>query len=153
VVGVVGLGVVVGLALPNGGALHRYSPWQGGHGPLGERIYRTGTDETGRPITRSGGPGMMNGAQGCADCHGPDGRGRTVGAMMGSFQAPDIRWSTLSSPQDPEGQPQTPFDEAGFARAVRDGIDPEGDRLKAPMPLWQLTDPQVRAIIRYLQTL
>jgi len=36
-----------------------------------------------------------------------------------SFQAPDIRWSTLSSPQDPEGQPQTPFDEAGFARAAK----------------------------------
>jgi Cytochrome c len=124
-----------------------------GYGSLGRRIYSSGTDETGRPIPRSGGTGMMNSAQGCADCHGPDGRGRTVGAMMQSFQAPDIRWSTLSSPQDPDGQPQTPFDEAIFAHAVRDGVDPEGQRLKSPMPLWQVTDQEVQGLIAYLKTL
>jgi hypothetical protein len=155
--GVVGLGVILLLALPTGGPLHRYAPWyspgQGSLGSLGGRIFVTGTDESGSPIPRSGGIGMMGSGRGCADCHGRDGKGRTISTMMGQFEAPDIRWSTLTAPRDAAGQPQTPFDEASFARAVRDGVDPEGQRLKSPMPLWQLTDAEVSAIVRYLQTL
>ena len=157
VLGVVALAVLLALALPTGAPLHRYSPWyspgQGSYGSLGERIYRTGTDETGRPIPRSVGTGMMSSALGCADCHGRDGKGRTVRMMMGRFQALDIRWSTLTSPQDPEGRPQTPFTETSFAHAVRDGIDPEGDRLKSPMPRWDLTGTEIGALVQYLQTL
>jgi cytochrome c oxidase subunit II len=157
ILGVVALGVLLALAVPTGGPLHRYAPWyssgQGSYSSLGERIYLTGTDETGRPIPRSGGIGMMSTALGCADCHGRDGKGRTINMMMGRFTSLDIRWSVLTSPQDPEGKPQTPFTEVSFAHAVRDGIDPEGQRLKSPMPLWQLTDGEVRALVQYLQTL
>lgn len=157
VVGSVALGLLLVLALPTGGLLHRYPPWylpgQGTYASLGERIYLTGTDEAGRPIPRSGGRGRMSTTLGCADCHGRDGKGRTINMMMGSFTSLDIRWSTLTSPLDPEGKPQTPFNEASFAHAVRDGIDPEGDRLKSPMPRWQLTDAEVGGIIQYLQTL
>jgi mono/diheme cytochrome c family protein len=122
---------------------------------LGERIFLTGTDENGNIIPRST-PSMYNmmfGQAGCASCHGRAGRGGTVGAMMGSFRTPDIRWSTLTSSRDPAGQPQTPFDEANFARAVRDGIDPKGDRVKAPMPQWRLTDAEVAALVAYLRSL
>lgn len=122
---------------------------------LGERVFLTGTDENRNIIPRSTPAmyGMMFAQAGCASCHGRDGRGGTVGAMMGSFHTPDIRWSTLTSSQDPEGRPQTPFDEASFARAVRDGIDPEGDRVKAPMPQWRLTDAEVAALVVYLKGL
>ena len=79
ILGVVALGVLLALALPTGGPLHRYAPWyssgQGTYGSLGERIYLTGSDETGRPIPRSGGVGMMSTTLGCADCHGRDGKG------------------------------------------------------------------------------
>jgi hypothetical protein len=157
VAGVVALGVLLALALPSGGALHRYSPryspGQGTYNSLGQRIFLTGTDESGRFIPRSTGVGMMGGSVACADCHGRDGRGRTVRMMMSHFTSPDIRWSTLTSPQDPEGKAQTPFDEVSFAHVLRDGIDPEGDRLKAPMPLWDVTDAEVRALVQYLQTL
>ena len=121
----------------------------------GERLFLTGRDANGTAVPRSNRSmtGMMVTGGGCADCHGPDGRGRTVGAMMGSFEAPDIRWSTLSSAQDPEGRPQTPFDEASFAHAVRDGVDPEGQRLKPPMPRWQVTDQEVQDLVAYLKTL
>jgi hypothetical protein len=157
VAGVVAVGIMLALTLPMGGPLHRHSPWyspgQGTYSSLGERIYLTGTDENGRPIPRSGGIGMMSEALGCADCHGRDGTGRTINMMMGSFTSLDIRWSTLTSPQDPEGKPQTPFDEVRFPHTLRDGIDPEGDRLKTPMPLWDVTDAEVRALIQYLQTL
>jgi hypothetical protein len=157
VAGVVALGALLALSLPTAGPLHRYSPWyspeQGTYSSLGERIYLTGADANGRPIPRSGGIGMMSEALGCADCHGRDGKGRTITMMMGRFTSLDIRWSTLTSPTDPSGQPQTPFTEASFAHALRDGIDPEGVRLQAPMPLWNVTDAEVRALIGYLQTL
>ena len=122
---------------------------------LGERIFLSGTDANGNIIPRSvpSMQGMMFSQAGCANCHGRDGRGGTVGAMMGSFRTPDIRWSTLTAARDPEGQPQTPFDEASFARAVSDGIDPEGDRVKAPMPQWRLTDTEVVALVAYLKSL
>jgi len=90
---------------------------------------------------------------GCAACHGKDGRGKTVKTAMGSFSTPDIRWSTLSSKKDPEGQPQTPFDQTRFARAVRDGLDPEGVLLDPTMPRWRLTDTQVSALVAYLKGL
>lgn len=122
---------------------------------LGERIFLSGTDTNGNVIPRST-PSMYNmmfGQAGCAGCHGRDGRGGTVGAMMGSFRTPDIRWSALTSARDPEGRLQTPFDEATFARAVRDGIDPEGDKVKAPMPQWRLTEAETAALVVYLKGL
>ncbi|MCL4368884.1 MAG: cytochrome c, partial [Actinobacteria bacterium] len=124
---------------------------------LGERIFLSGTDGNGTPIPRSTPSmyGMMLGQAGCAGCHGRDGRGGTVGAMMGSFRTPDIRWSALSSTQGAheDGQAHAAYDEASFARAVRDGIDPEGARLNAPMPQWRLTDAEVAALVTYLKSL
>jgi cytochrome c oxidase subunit II len=126
-------------------------------GSLGERIFLSGTDGNGNFIPRSA-PSMydmMFGQAGCAGCHGRDGRGGTVGAMMESFRTPDIRWGALTSAQSSpgNGQPPVVYDEAGFARAVRDGIDPEGDRVNAPMPQWRLTDAEVAALIAYLKSL
>ncbi len=126
-------------------------------GSLGERIFLSGTDANGNVIPRSTPSmyGMMFAQTGCAGCHGRDGRGGTVGAMMGSFRTPDIRWTSLSSDQGSHvnGQAHAAYDEASFARAVRDGIDPEGDRLDAPMPQWRLTDAEMAALIAYLKSL
>jgi len=36
---------------------------------------------------------------------------------------------------------------------VRDGLDPAGDRLDAPMPQWRLTDAEISALIDYLKSL
>lgn len=126
-------------------------------GSLGERIFLSGTDATGNVIPRSTPSmyGMMFGQAGCAGCHGRDGRGGSVGAMMGSFRTPDVRWSTLTSDQGAHenGQAHAPYNEASFARALRDGIDPEGDRLDAPMPQWRPTDDEVAALVAYLESL
>ena len=122
---------------------------------LGERIFLSGTDANSHVIPRSVRSmyGMMLGQAGCASCHDRDGRGGTVGAMMGSFRTPDIRWRTLTATQDPQGQPQTPFTEVSFAIALREGIDPEGARINAPMPQWRLTDAEVAALVAYLKSL
>ncbi len=119
---------------------------------LGKAIYLAGTDLSGRPIPRSGGLGMM-GSGGCVTCHGPDGRGGTVRMMMGSFDVPDIRWSTISQPMQMSGETEPAYDPTTFARAVRDGIGSDGDELELVMPRWQMTDSQVQGLIAYLKTL
>lgn len=124
---------------------------------LGAEIFLYGTDG-GRAVPRRGSIGMMGGSGlGCANCHGTDGRGGRVSMMMmGSFEAPDIRWSTLTSTEleQTEGEtPHPPFDRDSFARALRDGVDPGGDELKSPMPRWGVNDAQVDALIEYLQGL
>jgi mono/diheme cytochrome c family protein len=122
---------------------------------LGERIFLSGTDANGNVIPRSTSStyGVMFGRVGCAGCHSRDGRGGTVAVMMGSFTTPDIRWSALTATTDSQDRPQTPYDEASFAHAVRDGIDPEGIHLNAPMQQWGLTDAEVSALVSYLKSL
>lgn len=126
-------------------------------GSLGGEIFLYGTDG-GRAIGRRGGIGMMGGSGlGCADCHGNDGRGGRVSMMMmGSFEAPDIRWSTLASAEmehDEGEDAHPPFDRDSFARAVREGVDPAGGELDSAMPRWRLSDAQIDALIEYLRGL
>lgn len=159
VVGLVGAGIVTVLfaasrpgpySLPSVPA----SPRAEGTVALGERIFLAGVDQAGSPIPRSAGIGMMVG--GCASCHGSDGRGRTVRVMMGSFITPDIRWNTLTSPNmttEAGEKPHPPYDPTTFARALRDGVDPGGNELEAPMPRWQLTQPEIDSLILYLRQL
>lgn len=150
-VGVVGLVLVLALG-PAG-------PWPFSGGPavhsLGEEIFLYGTDD-GRRIPRRGGIGMMGSGLGCAACHGTDGRGDRVSMMMARFETPDIRWSTLSSAEmeHEEGEaPHPPYDRESFARALRQGVDPGGDRLESPMPRWRISDDEVDALIAYLKQL
>jgi len=124
---------------------------------LGEEIFLYGSDG-GRAIRRRGDIGMMGGSGlGCADCHGTDARGGRVSMMMmGNFEAPDVRWGTLTSSdmEHEEGEtPHPPFDRESFARALREGVDPGGGDLESPMPRWQVNDAQVDALIDYLKGL
>jgi mono/diheme cytochrome c family protein len=141
-----------GLTLPSGSPFHpggslprSYTPAQ-----LGQRIYTTGTDQNGNVIPRSA--YMMFAGATCAQCHGNDAQGRTINSMMGSFQTPDIRWSTLSRPMTMDGQTEPPYDPTSFGRALTQGIGSAGDALKVPMPRWDLTTEQIQALIAFLKT-
>lgn len=152
-VGLFGVAAVIGTGCTGAGSLGVRPAAQS----LGGEIFLYGTD-SGRAIPRQGGIGMMGGlGSGCADCHGVDGRGRRVSRMMmGSFEAPNIRWSTLTSTdmQHAEGEtPHPPFDRDSFARALREGVDPGGGELKSAMPRWQVNDAQVDALMEYLKGL
>ena len=151
VVGVVAA-IVLALSIPAGAPLHpggsSVSTGQVAGAALGEQIFQTGTDENGRVIPRSGARGIMGRAVACANCHGSDARGRTVGMMMGQVETPDIRWSTLTAPPTDPGEKA--FDPDSFFRAVTQGIDPEGGALKPFMPRWQLTRAESDALIEYL---
>ena len=120
---------------------------------LGETIYVEGTDAEGTQITRTTEEGILS-QTGCFACHGTDAQGRSIDTKVGQFDTPDIRWSVISQPfPNDEGGTDPAYDPAGFAKAVREGIDSGGGQLEPVMPRWQLADPAVNALIAYLQTL
>lgn len=130
----------------------------GDYSSAGERIYYTGIGDDGqaipRTVGRSGlmGRGMM-GRMACVTCHGQDGRGGRVAMMLGSFDAEDIRYSQLTSDRTEDGETVPGWSDSDIARAIRDGIEPSGEQLKAPMPRWDMTDDEIDEIIDYLKEL
>lgn len=129
----------------------------GAYSSVGQQIYYTGADAAG-PIPRSiAGGGMMGlgmmGSLACIDCHGQDGRGGRVDMRVGSIDVPDIRYSTLSAAHSEGTQTIPAWSDGGIARAIRDGVEPDGQQLKAPMPRWSMTDEQIRDVIAYLKEL
>jgi cytochrome c oxidase subunit II len=122
----------------------------------GERIYFTGQSETGPQITSQmqGMHRMQAGRMACVDCHGSDGRGGTVRMMMSSFDAPDIRYSTLieGEHEDAHGE-HPPYLNEDIKRAITEGIDPAGEELDWIMPRWEMTDEQLNDVIAYMKTL
>jgi cytochrome c oxidase subunit 2 len=120
---------------------------------LGESIYVDGRDADGTLIPRTTEAGIL--AQtGCFACHGTDAKGRSIDTKVGKFDTPDIRWSVISQPiANSEGGTDPAYDPATFGRAVREGLDSSGGQLDPVMPRWQVTEPEVNALIAYLQTL
>jgi hypothetical protein len=65
--------------------------------------------------------------------------------MMGTaVKAPDITYDALVK----QG-----FTDATIGRAIRDGLDESGQPLQDAMPRWQMSDPDVGAVIAYLKQL
>lgn len=123
----------------------------------GQRIYYTGASVTGPiPRTVAGGGmmgrGMMGGA-GCVDCHGEDGRGGRASTMFGVVDIPDIRYSTLTTPRSEDGTSVAAWSDADIARAIRDGVEPNGQQLEGPMPRWDMTDAEMDDVIAFLKEL
>lgn len=148
-VGMVGMVVVSGLFGESSEA--------GTFSSIGQQIFYTGASATG-PIPRTvAGGGMtglgMMGNVACVDCHGEDGRGGRVGMMFGSVDIPDIRYSSLSTARSEEGTTIPAWTDSDIARAIRDGIEPNGQPLKAPMPRWAMTDAELADVISYLKEL
>jgi cytochrome c oxidase subunit II len=122
----------------------------------GERIYFTATNESGDRVRSSAGPrsGMMRDQFACADCHGDDGQGGQARMMMESFEAPAITWDSLTGEHGDHGvDGHPPYDEESLKRAIRDGVDPEGNRLDSLMPRWEISDSDVDDLIEFLKSL
>lgn len=125
----------------------------GQFGSNGQKIFFAGVGRSGA-IPRVGGATMMMSAGGCANCHGSTGRGGRVPIMMGGIiDVPDIRYSTLTSPHTDDGEQMPAWTEAQIARAIHEGVEPNGDTLKPYMPRWDMDDADMKDLIGYLKEL
>lgn len=136
----------------------------GGFATNGERIYYTGVGHSGpiqiewRPAGRFG--GMMSGrggagpaGVGCVACHGQDGAGAALG-MMFDVQSADIRYESLTRPHaDETDSTVLGWTDADIARAIRDGMEPDGEALNPVMPRWKMDDIDMADLIGYLKEL
>lgn len=170
---IIGAGIITGLILlmgiiwlfgnsgfyPTAGPMYRsFSPFPGQFDSNGERIYFTATSDSGQPIIpeipgmHRMGPGMMA----CATCHGSDGRGGPVRMMMGTFEAPDIRYSTLTEAvheHDNAHEEHPAYTDETIKRAITQGLDPAGEPLDWPMPRWRMSEQDLNDLLAYLKTL
>lgn len=150
VLGAAGLAVTLAFTLSPVGS--------GAFSSNGQRIFYTGLRANGSPIPRTVagratmGREMMT-AVGCVDCHGEDGRGGVLDMMFGFVEVSDIRYSALTSIRSEDGTMMPAWTDSDIARALRDGIEPGGQRLKAPMPRWDMTDAEMSDVIAYLKEL
>ena len=95
-------------------------------------------------------PGMMT----FATCDGPDGRGGRVTMMMGIFEAPDIRYRTLTGGEHDDAHAEyPPYTDETIERAITQGIDPAGKLLEWPMPRWRMSKRDLDDLLDYLKTL
>ncbi len=85
----------------------------------------------------------------CAACHGADGKGGRGTMMMWTFDAPDIRYSTLTTASGNE----TSYNDELIKRAITQGVDADGKRPEYPMPVWQMSDSDLNDLLDYLKTL
>lgn len=130
---------------PRGRTVPRYSA---PNASPGESIFLDGIGTDGQPIPRTAsGPGMMGG--GCVSCHGTDGSGGRFSMGMGDFEAPDIRYTTLTSKH--EGEPA--MTDAEIKKAIVEGVEPDGEMLSPYMPRWDMTSADLDATLEYLKEL
>lgn len=127
------------------------------HGSNGEQIYFTATSSRGTPITYQmiGGMPMMRGStMACVTCHNADGRGGRQRMMMRTFDAPDIRYKTLTSPRlNEDGEPEPIFTDMTIRQAITDGTEPDGEPLQWPMPRWSMSGADLDDLLAFLKAL
>lgn len=141
---------------------------------IGESIYRFGILGSGQPLVavREGGaPGATGAAGACVNCHQRSGLGSAhqatggTGARIPASQIPPVAWRYLvERVLDSHDQPVLPYVDGmradrsaytpeTFARAVREGIDPDGRPLGILMPRFALSDDDLAGLMAYLKTL
>ncbi|OJH41599.1 hypothetical protein BON30_08295 [Cystobacter ferrugineus] len=120
----------------------------------GRKIYLEGESPTGREISAEIGAGarLPGSAVPCANCHGEEGRGRPEGGLL----PPEITWSQLTRPyghHHPNGRRHASFSDKSVARAVAEGLDPDGNRLDPAMPRYSMSAEDMASLMAYLQHL
>ena len=140
------------------------TPPSGAFSSNGAQIYYTGVNSQGERIAYQSGPdfsSMMGGqVLACASCHGPDGRGGEHFMHMNVMDAPDIRYTALSSEEGEHGGELTEgedghgeYDLETFRMAVVLGQHPDGESLDEDMPRWQLNDQDLADLFEFIKTL
>lgn len=133
---------------------------------VGRAIYESGILPDGSLLrgTQATGAVLLGSPAACASCHRRSG----LGASEGSILVPPISWAVLSSPgphfitpgATPTGATasvswnraltRSPYAASSLARALREGLDPDGDALMPPMPRYELSEDALASLLAYL---
>lgn len=117
----------------------------------GRAIYTRGESSSGREINVLVGElDVPASTVTCAGCHGARAEGKTEGGVT----AGDLTWANLVKPYGhthPTGRKHGPFDEAAFARALADGVDPAGNVMLNAMPRFKMSPEDVADLIAYVK--
>ncbi|KAG8148831.1 c-type cytochrome [Burkholderia catarinensis] len=129
----------------------------------GEAIFQRGILGSGTPLeaVHQDGVRLQGAAAACINCHRRSG----LGSKEGNNTIPPITWRYLVHPRAQTAEDldipyvpgmrtdREPYTEERLARAVRDGIDPEGRPLGRLMPQYALGDADMAALTGYLKRL
>ena len=140
---------------------------------IGRRIYREGRLADGSPLRAIRPEGfVLEGEQAaCVTCHRESGMGSVEGSLELSLLVPPVAGPLLFAPARfagtflNEGHHWVPnkawaraltrgaYDDGSLARALREGLDPDGQPLIAPMPRYALDESSLSALAVYLRGL
>lgn len=116
----------------------------------GERLYFLGVSSSGEIIRPIGGHHHMRMHGGsCVTCHGHDKKGGMTMWPYFWIKAPDISEQGLSKDHG-DGHQHAQYDSKSLEVALREGLNPEGKPLDDTMPLWEMSDASMHALIDYL---
>ena len=126
-----------------------------------ERLYRQGVLPSGQPLVaeREDAKPMQGQAAACVNCHLRSGLGTVEGRILIPpitakylFRPVSTTAATMAqSPANARGPMRSRYTAATLARAIREGIDPDGRRLDYLMPRYALDEASMSATIDYLR--
>jgi mono/diheme cytochrome c family protein len=130
---------------------------------MGRAIYLNGVTTSGAPLmaSRNSGLRMEGAAAACVNCHQRSG----LGGREGRSAIPPITGRYLFRPRSKDGDDgdipfvagmrgdRDPYTDATLARAIREGLDSQGNPLSYLMPNYALSDADMKALISYLRQL
>jgi hypothetical protein len=133
----------------------------------GQRIYQNGVTREGLPVraTGAGGSSLGEARAACVVCHRRSGMGSREGSVAVPAVAGPVlyakvvpNWPVRPGRKAPNIKPlrqdsRDAYDDAGLARAIRDGIDPNGRTLDPLMPRYELGEADLIALTAYLRKL
>lgn len=139
----------------------------------GRRIYAEGVLPDGSPLRALRPEGFVLEGEhaACLSCHRRSGMGSVEGSVDRTILVPPVAGPVLFEPARFHGGYLNPlhhwvpnerwaraltrgaYDERSLGRSLRDGIDPDGEPLLAPMPRYQLDDAALATLAAYLRTL
>jgi hypothetical protein len=129
----------------------------------GERIYRQGVLPSGDLVLaeHQGADPMKAQAAACVNCHLRSGLGTMEGQILIPPITPRYLFRSASANAAPMMQfsragsapVRQPYTDATLARALREGIDPEGRRFDYLMPRYRFDEASMSALISYLRQL
>ena len=137
----------------------------------GRRIYQDGVLPGGEPLLaiRPEGFVLEGGHAACVSCHRRSGMGSIEGNIDSTVLVPPVAGPVLFAPSRfavtelnashhyipneawERVLTRSAYDVQSLARSLREGLDPDGKRLLAPMPLYNLDDTAVTALGAYLK--